>query len=268
MIVNEKLVIRVKFLYSQFGYSYKEISIKTKLPYGTIRRILSSSNIKKGVTNNIIGKQFGRLTVIKLYNNNKINLWLCKCSCGNTHIVTTGNLNSGNVKSCGCLAKEQIKRMHKSITKHGMSKTSDFYTIWEGIKQRCKNSKAISYHNYGGRGITYDPKWETFQGFYDDMYWSYIVIKKSKQFRPSIERIDVNGNYTKSNCTWIPRSDQNKNKRNMRYFKAISPECKTYLHYNQYEFGKIHNLDCRRINDCLLGKRKNIYKGWFFIYLE
>lgn len=29
--------------------------------------------------------------------------WFCECDCGNTHIVSTSDLKSGKVKSCGCL---------------------------------------------------------------------------------------------------------------------------------------------------------------------
>lgn len=30
-------------------------------------------------------------------------MWLCKCDCGQTAIVETSNLTTGNTKSCGCL---------------------------------------------------------------------------------------------------------------------------------------------------------------------
>lgn len=60
----------------------------------------------------ISGKKYGRLTVIqrngKAKNGNA--LWLCKCDCGKTTTVDSYNLRSGHVKSCGCLAKEQVKK--------------------------------------------------------------------------------------------------------------------------------------------------------------
>lgn len=55
--------------------------------------------------NNIIGKTFGRLTVIEKtnerYSDGSI-LYLCSCSCGNTIKTTSSRLKSGHVKSCGC----------------------------------------------------------------------------------------------------------------------------------------------------------------------
>ena len=39
-----------------------------------------------------------------------------------------------------------------------------FYLCWQNIKKRCNNKKAGNYKFYGGRGITYDKKWETIHG--------------------------------------------------------------------------------------------------------
>lgn len=67
---------------------------------------------------NIEGMTFGRLTAVSVagsrdygdgdpYHGGKKRLWLCKCSCGNTAEVTTGNLlKKDGTKSCGCLHKE------------------------------------------------------------------------------------------------------------------------------------------------------------------
>jgi len=54
------------------------------------------------------GNVFGRLTAIERVGKDKSNraLWRCVCECGNEKIVTSGNLRNGNVRSCGCLAKE------------------------------------------------------------------------------------------------------------------------------------------------------------------
>jgi len=60
----------------------------------------------------LIGKKFGKLTVIKDMGKNsyrKYN-WLCQCECGNTTVVTGTSLNKENgTKSCGCLSKKHFK---------------------------------------------------------------------------------------------------------------------------------------------------------------
>ena len=37
------------------------------------------------------------------------------------------------------------------------------------MKNRCDNPNAVNYAHYGGRGITYDPRWRDFRTFYADM---------------------------------------------------------------------------------------------------
>lgn len=55
----------------------------------------------------LIGKRFGRLTVIGPSHINKAEhaCWLCRCDCGNETIVDGYNLGR-LTKSCGCLKKE------------------------------------------------------------------------------------------------------------------------------------------------------------------
>lgn len=74
------------------------------MPTGFPFRILG--NVMKG--NIMIGKVFGTLTVIKdsgIRTFRKIH-WLCLCECGNERFYTTGYLNSGLAKSCGCLKSQ------------------------------------------------------------------------------------------------------------------------------------------------------------------
>lgn len=85
---------------------------------------------------------------------------------------------------------------------HGKSKDKT-YKIWSKMIQRCTNPKVERYSNYGGRGITVCDQWKTFYGFYADM--------GNAEEGYSLERIDVNGNYEKSNCSWIKQELQSKN---------------------------------------------------------
>ena len=70
------------------------------------------SNIKKKEKeekkNYLVGKRFGRLTVIENTNksNNQGIIWKCKCDCGNIKEVPTGALTSKHTQSCGCLKLE------------------------------------------------------------------------------------------------------------------------------------------------------------------
>jgi hypothetical protein len=80
------------------------------------------------------------------------------------------------------------------------------YRIWRDMRRRCNCVSRVGYENYGGRGISYDHKWETFEGFWEDMEGGYSD-------KLTLERIDVNGNYQLSNCKWVEKSEQARNKR-------------------------------------------------------
>jgi hypothetical protein len=96
------------------------------------------------------------------------------------------------------------KKSGRYIT--GESRTR-LYSIWLGIKRRCTKSNCKDYKNYGGRGITFNSDWSDFLIFKD---WAE---KNGYQDNLTIERIDVNGNYTPTNCTWIPNNKQWENTR-------------------------------------------------------
>lgn len=57
----------------------------------------------------LVGKRFGRLTVIRdsYYDRRGQLLWKCKCKCGKFINVKTQELQQGRVKHCGCLHKEK-----------------------------------------------------------------------------------------------------------------------------------------------------------------
>lgn len=68
------------------------------------------------------GNRYGRLTVLyrddsKPKGRGHAVYWICKCDCGNIKSVSGSNLRSGQVKSCGCLAKEKTsQRSLKDLT--------------------------------------------------------------------------------------------------------------------------------------------------------
>ena len=193
--------------------SHKDAMWKCKCDCGNIFYRYTSS-IKNGKScgcdrsEDLTGKKFGRLTVIKKVgmNKNYISKWLCKCDCGNEIVVYRNNLsiNSTRTVSCGCWKKEHIVKHNKHRTK--------LYTVYLSMKQRCYNSNNPAYSYYGGRGIKICDEWlNNFINFYN---WS---IENGYKDGLSIDRIDVNGNYEPNNCRWVTQKVQMNNTRRNHY---------------------------------------------------
>lgn len=75
-----------------------------------------------------------------------------------------------------------------------------WYSSYKSAKERCLSKKHISYKDYGGRGILFLITPNEIK----DIWFRDCAYEMKK---PSIDRIDNNGNYEKSNCRFIEASE-------------------------------------------------------------
>lgn len=221
-----------------------------------------------------------------------------KCNvCG---VVKTNSINN-------------FETLINTITKHGKSchmhstlSSEVIHQAWLGqledklyntfcaMHNRCENSDNCDYHNYGGRGICVGPEFaftdEGYNNFITHMYPLFMqtanecieagvfvnleeAINSTRSL--TIDRIDVNGNYTIGNVRWATRSIQCVNRRNNigKEFLAYSPTGEIYYSNSLSLFTKNHSLNTAHVFECLNRGFLPAYtrpscKGWTFQYVS
>ena len=200
----------------------------------------------------LAGKRFGRYTVIdevysvRTCSGIKLRAWNCVCDCGNKSVVRGSILRSGSVKSCGCYNEDT--RKVRNIT-HGMTDTRT-YSVWQGMISRISYKSCPNYHRYGGRGITCDPKYRTFEGFYSDFGELDPLLQ--------MDRRDNDKGYFKGNIRFVTRKENNRNKSTNVPVMQISLDGKeVYVHKTIVEASESTGIDKNGISGASKGRYKS-----------
>ena len=101
--------------------------------------------------NDIVGKKFGRLTVIKYdhteyhkainskyYSYYTIHYYLCQCECEKKtlKLIERSSLLKGRTRSCGCIHAELCRINNAKLKKDYNAFGRKFYTTWKCMKRR------------------------------------------------------------------------------------------------------------------------------------
>ncbi len=151
----------------------------------------------------LLGKIFGRVKVMRLEEKrspggDKIYTILCLCGCLSERVCKGTRLRTGKTKGLRCSYEK---------TGHYKDQVSTrTYISYKAMKQRCYNKNNIRYSSYGGRGIKVCDQWlHSFATFLKDM--------GERPAERTLDRIDVEGDYTPNNCRWATREQQDSNRR-------------------------------------------------------
>lgn len=166
----------------------------------------------RGRSGDLTGRKHWKLSVVCVAKATE-DTWNIKCECG-TYLVMP-RVKFFTSRSCGCHCKskwfadrEFVKGRPKFLSHMQLTKEQeDCYKTWCGMWVRCSDKNDYLFPDYGGRGIRVCKRWTSFFAFFKDM-----GPLPSKDY--SIERLDVNKGYEPSNCIWLLKILQARNKRN------------------------------------------------------
>ena len=128
-------------------------------------------------------------------------------TCPVCEVVFAPNKNYSKIQREKQICCSKDCRVKRKTRTHGKTHTQ-VYKAWENMKSRCFCKNNPAFHHYGGRGITICQEWLIFENFHKDM--------GDPPDKYTLDRINVNGNYEKSNCRWATRSQQMRNTRSTR----------------------------------------------------
>lgn len=144
------------------------------------------------------GDRYARLTVVEEVEqqNGRRRVRFC-CDCGNEKIALLENVRTGRTTSCGCYLMEVS-------TKHGM-KGHPGYESWRNMIARTTEGGSAQRNRPNYVGVSHDPAWDSFEQFWSDMgpTWFDGAV---------LGRYGDRGDYTPSNCRWITKAENNREK--------------------------------------------------------
>lgn len=96
----------------------------------------------------------------------------------------------------------------------------ELYRTYNGMKNRCYNTRNSKFMHYGGRGIKVCDRWlDHKHGF-----WSFVADVGERPIGNTLDRIDTNGPYSPNNCRWANSTTQASNQRRNNHIVGVSFE--------------------------------------------
>jgi len=155
---------------------------------------------------NRLGHKYGRLTVIKFVGRNEASkkqktvLWSCDCDCGTkNHIVHARNLASGRVRSCGCLAIEQSRKVGISKALPGVEAAEKrLYNKYKNLAKKRKIKFSLTIEEF--LSLVYSPCYYCGTEPSGHTTAKRRYLPDVKIIHNGVDRVNSSQSYCKPNC--------------------------------------------------------------------
>lgn len=148
------------------------------------------------------GDKFGRLTYLgeeKIVKKRRYGKF--QCECGNVKYIRIDGVASGSSQSCGCKRRNKVGLDSVEYER--------LYNVWSNMIKRCYDESSDRFYAYGKRGISVCDEWKN-----DFRSFAKWAVDNGWNQNLSIERKDVNKDYSPENCEFITMKQQARNKTN------------------------------------------------------
>lgn len=206
---------------------------------GHIKKVLKSNFMKYNYFHNglnceedyykeKVGETIEDMVLIKFlgYKNN-MPRFLAKCKiCGYTKEIYYSNF----CKRHGTKHDEYSHLIYNEIEDRTDPSYRAFYKRWRGMMQRCYNPSNNRYYLYGARGIKVCDRWHDFHNYFLDNWNSFKEFANEHGLiNTTMDRIDVNKDYSPENCTWATQEEQSNNRRYNLEFEVYDEATKEFI---------------------------------------
>lgn len=169
----------------------------------------------------LAGQVFGQLVVEEYLGRTPRNqiVWRALCTCGESVVVKTSDLCSGDTTSCGCLHRALLVKKNKQSTNPWRREHQREYNSYISARRRCLEASDKDYYRYGAVGVTFYAPWAA----------SFRAFCEYMGRRPpgtTLDRIDPAKGYIPGNVRWATPTVQAENRKSTVWVR-LHGECMT-----------------------------------------